>query len=196
MPEHKAPRGSRWIAAWCGLLLLTIGAPSLFGEDRLPPAATLDVRTDPEGGVRAHATLQFGATMPVVERVLTDFANWPQLFETKMRMARVDRLEDRVITELFITHPILPGESRLLSENRLQPGHTLTTTLLGGDFKRYARTWRLSEQGAGQTRAEFDLLMEAKTLAPDWLVAITLRKELETHFRRLTAKIAEEATGR
>ncbi len=165
----------------------------LAAEAIYAPGSKLETNTDPDGGVRAHAVLLLPANLPFVQRVLTDFARWPELFETKMRMAKVDRRDDHVITELFIAHPILPSESRLLSDNRLHPDGTLTTTLLEGDFKRYARTWRLTEASASETRAEFDLLMEAKTLVPDWVVAIVLKKELETHFKLLRARIVDVA---
>lgn len=166
---------------------------ALAAEDIYAPGSNLETKTDPDGGVRAHAILLLPANRPVVQRVLTDFARWPELFETKMRMAKVDRQDDHVITELFVAHPILPSESRLLSDNRLHPDGRLTTTFLEGDFKRYARTWRLTETSASETRAEFDLIMEANTLVPDWMVAIVLKKELDAHFKLLRARIVEVA---
>ncbi len=187
-------KGMVALAAWVAVGGLAVGLSLAKAESGLPAGATLDVETDPDGGVRAHAVLDLPATIPIVERVLTDYASWPQLFESRMRMTRIEPVGDRVITELFVAHPILPGESRLLSENRRQADGRLTTTLLGGDFKKYARAWHLSMRNPGRTHAEFDLLMQADTLAPDWMVAIALRKELETHFSRLVARIAKEST--
>ncbi len=148
--------------------------------------AKLVVNTDPDGGVRAAAVLEIPASRAAVQAVLTDYAHWPELFTTTMRVAHLDRQQDRVITDLYLNHMLLPGERRLLCVSRELPGGGLETTLLGGDFRRYHRTWRLSETNGGAgTRAEFDLLVEVETFAPDWLVALGMRRELEAHFRLL-----------
>ncbi|MFO0733016.1 MAG: hypothetical protein U0361_19030 [Nitrospiraceae bacterium] len=58
------------------------------------------------------------------------------------------------------------------------------TELKGGDFKQYRRVWKLAPAGNGtQTRAEFDLLVEVDTVIPDWMIAVAMERELETHFR-------------
>lgn len=156
------------------------------GRDR--PQA-LEVRTEPSGGVRAKATLRIPAPPAVVQEVLTDYGKWPELFEVSMRLARLERHDHGAVTELYITHALLPGERRLLCENTELPGGGLTTTLLGGDFKRYARTWKVAQDGdETRTRAEFELLVEVDTWAPDWLIAVAVRRELEAHFRILREK--------
>ena len=87
---------------------------------------------------------------------------------------------------------MLVGESRLLGENRELPGGGLVTSLLAGDFRRYRRTWRLVQDGnEGLTRAEFELLVEVDTWAPDWLMALELRRQLEKHFRILREQVGE-----
>ncbi len=186
-------RGVGWLGLGLGVWLAVGAQVPAHGQELYAPGAKLETQTDPGGGVRAHAVVLLPANRLVVQRVLTDFARWPELFETKMRMAKVDGRDDHVVTELFIAHPILPSESRLLSDNRLHPDGMLTTTFLEGDFKRYARTWRLTETSASETRAEFDLVMEAKTLVPDWVVAILLKKELDTHFKLLRERIVSVA---
>lgn len=149
----------------------------------------LDVQPDPSGGVRAAATLWLPVPPAVVQRVLTDYDRWPELFEMPMRLARVERRGERVVTDLYVKHALLPGERRLLSESEELPGGGVTTTLLGGDFTRYARTWKLSADGdEGRTLAKFTLLVQVDTWAPDWLLAIALRRELETHFRLVRAR--------
>lgn len=161
-------------------------------EADVSPRSLLAVRPDPSGGLRATATLRFSAPPAVLQRVLTDYDRWPELFGTPMRLASVERQGARVVTDLYVTHPLLPGERRLLSESLELPGGGVTTRLLGGDFKRYARTWKLSADGDGRrTLAEFDLLVEVDTWAPDWLLAVWLRRELDTHFRLLRARAME-----
>ncbi|MGH7207042.1 MAG: SRPBCC family protein [Nitrospiraceae bacterium] len=157
-------------------------------------AAKLEVRTEPAGGVRAVATLRLQAAPGIVQAVLTDYAKWPELFGVHMRLAHLERRDDRVLTDLYIKHALLPGERRLLCESRELPDGGLVTTLVAGDFKRYHRTWKLSSDGSGAvTRAEFELLVEVDTWAPDWLMAMELRRNLETHFRILKDKVAERS---
>jgi ribosome-associated toxin RatA of RatAB toxin-antitoxin module len=68
------------------------------------------------------------------------------------------------------------------------------TDLKGGDFKRYHRVWTLRPAGEGnQTAAEFDLLFELDTLVPDWLIAVAVRQELESHFRIVKQKAHEHS---
>jgi ribosome-associated toxin RatA of RatAB toxin-antitoxin module len=154
----------------------------------------LDVRSAPEGGVTARATLHFLAPPAAVQAVLTDYERWPELFSTSVRVARVERYPGRAVTDLYLKHELLFEERRLLCENRELPGGGLLTTMLDGDFKRYSRTWKISPDGiSGRTKAEFELLVEVDTWAPDWLVAAALKRELETHFRLLKDKMEERA---
>jgi hypothetical protein len=153
------------------------------------------VQPDPEGGVRATATLLFPGSPAVLQSILSEYRNWPELFETQMRVAQVEEREGRVLTDIYISHALLPGEQRLLCESRALPGGGLITHLKGGDFTRYHREWRLQPAGDGtQTRAEFDLLIEAKTLIPDWLVAVAMERELNTHFRLVRERALDRVT--
>jgi len=176
------------------VLLLAVPLSPLVARAAADDPAKLEVRTEPGGGVRAAATLRLQAAPEVVQAVLTDYPRWPSLFGATLRIARIERHEDRVLTDLYIKHALLPGERRLLCESRELPDGGLVTTLVTGDFKRYHRTWKLSPDGSGAvTRAEFELLVEVDTWAPDWLMALELRRNLETHFRILKERVAERS---
>ena len=68
------------------------------------------------------------------------------------------------------------------------------THLKGGDFTQYHRVWTLRPAGEGnETSADFDLLFELDSLVPDWIMAVAVRQELETHFRIVKQKAREHA---
>jgi ribosome-associated toxin RatA of RatAB toxin-antitoxin module len=158
------------------------------------PVEGLLVQSEPAGGLRARATLHLPAPPSAVQHILTDYERWPSLFNVTMRVDRVDRRPGLVLVDLAIGHPFLFGESRLVSENRELPEGGLVTSLLSGDFKRYHRVWKLSPDGSpAATRAEFELLVEANTWAPDWLVAFELRRQLEKHFHLLQRAVEKRA---
>ncbi|KXK04428.1 MAG: hypothetical protein NBKEAIPA_00590 [Nitrospirae bacterium] len=144
----------------------------------------LVVQPDPQGGVRAKATLLFPGSPAVIHSILAEYRKWPELFETQMRLAHLEEKDGRVLTDLYISHALLPGEHRLLCESHPLPGGGLVTDLKGGDFKRYHRKWKLEGAGDGtQTRADFELLVEVQTIVPDWVVAVAMERELNAHFR-------------
>ena len=154
----------------------------------------LDVRTEPTGGVRATATILFPVELAIVQRILTDYAHWPELFDVQMRMAEIREQEGKVFTDIRIDHALLPGERRLLSETRLLPTGGLLTELKGGDFKQYRRFWKLAPvDGGAHTKAEFELLVEIDTSVPDWMIALAMRRDLESHFRIMTEKALAQA---
>ena len=154
----------------------------------------LDVRTEPTGGVRATATILFPVELAIVQRILTDYAHWPELFDVQMRMAEIREQEGKVFTDVRIDHALLPGERRLLSETRLLPTGGLLTELKGGDFKQYRRFWKLAPvDGGAHTKAEFELLVEIDTSVPDWMIALAMRRDLESHFRIMTEKALAQA---
>ncbi|TKB71782.1 MAG: hypothetical protein E8D46_16790 [Nitrospira sp.] len=149
----------------------------------------LDVRTESSGGVKATATILFPVEPTVIQRILTDYAHWPELFDVRMRMAEIREQDGKVFTDIRIDHALLPGERRLLSETRILPTGGFLTELKGGDFKQYRRFWKLiSIDGGAHTRAEFELVVEIDMMVPDWLVAAALRRDLETHFRIVKEK--------
>lgn len=181
------------LLAWAGLAVAV--CPSVSAATHEPDI--LDVRSDPDGGVRATATLHLPVPPALVQQVLTDYEGWSGLFGVPMRLARVDRQPDRVVTDVYVRHPILPGESRLLCENRELPDGGLVTKLIEGDFRRYLRTWRLAQEGNGTaTQARFELAVDVKTWAPDWLVAIELKRQLQKHFRILRETVLARAKTR
>ncbi len=48
----------------------------------------------------------------------------------------------------------------------------------------YHRRWKLTPvEGGAQTHAEFELFVEIESVAPDWLVAVAMKRDLEAHFR-------------
>lgn len=166
------------------LLLPSVVIATAEDTAAVQPFKALVVKPDPDGGVRAVATLLFPGSPALLQSILADYRNWPQLFETRMRLANLEDHAGRVVTDLYISHALLPGEHRLLCESRSLPGGGLVTDLKGGDFKRYHRVWKLLPAGDGnQTRAEFELLVEVETIVPDWLVAVAMERELNAHFR-------------
>jgi len=154
----------------------------------------LDVRTEPTGGVRATATILFPVEPAIIQRILTDYAHWPALFDVRMRMAEIREQDGKVFTDIRIVHALLPGERRLLSETRTLPTGGLLTELKGGDFKQYRRFWKLTlVDGGTHTKAEFELLVEIDTIVPDWMVVVAMRRDLETHFGIIRDKALAQA---
>ena len=155
----------------------------------------LDVRTESTGGMLATATILFPVGPAIIERLLTDYAHWPELFDVRMRMAEIREQNGKVFTDIRIDHALLPGERRLLSETRALPTGGLLTELKGGDFKQYRRLWKLTPADGGvHTKAEFELFVEIDTIAPDWMVVMAMRRDLESHFRIIREKaLAQQA---
>lgn len=173
-----------------------------FGWSSAAEPVVLDVRTEPAGGVRATATILFPVEPAIIQRLLTDYARWPELFDVRMRMVEVREQDGKAFTDIRIDHALLPGERRLMSESRTLVTGGLLTELKGGDFKQYRRLWKLTPVDDGaHTKAEFELLVEIDTIVPDWMVAIAMRRELESHFRIVKEKAlvraqTEQQSGR
>lgn len=173
------------------LCLLFFPAVSRAGD-----LMALDVQPQPMGGIKATATLVFPVEPAVIQRILTDYRHWPDLFEVRMRIAELREQNGTAFTDIRIDHSLLPGERRLLCESRLLPAGGLLTELRGGDFKQYRRVWKLTAiEGGSRTRADFELLVEIETIVPDWLVALAMRQELEAHFRMVHQKARAVTTG-
>ena len=159
------------------------------GRSYAADPVVLDVRTESTGGVLATATILFPVGPAIIERLLTDYAHWPELFDVRMRMAEIREQDGKVFTDIRIDHALLPGERRLLSETRTLPTGGLLTELKGGDFKQYRRFWKLIPvDGGTHTKAEFELLVEIDTIVPDWMVAAAMKRDLESHFRIIREK--------
>ncbi|MBH0178886.1 MAG: hypothetical protein HP491_13755 [Nitrospira sp.] len=152
-------------------------------------AESLDVKVESGGGVRATARVLFPAKPEVMQSLLADYPRWPELFEVHMRVADLKIHEGVATVDLRITHGLMPGEHRLVTDSRMLPDGGLVTDLKGGDFKRYHRVWKLRPAGEGnQTSADFELTVEVDSLTPDWLIAVVMRQELEAHFRIVKQK--------
>jgi len=170
---------------------LLLGWPGWIGATE---PVELDVRTEPTGGVRATATILFPVEPAIIQGLLTDYAHWPELFDVRMRMAEVREQDGKAFTDIRIDHAMLPGERRLLSETRALPTGGLLTELKGGDFKQYRRFWKLNPvNGGAHTKAEFELLVEIDSNMPDWMVALAMRRDLESHFRIMREKALAQA---
>lgn len=156
----------------------------------------LDVQPQRSGGVRATASVVFPVEPSVIQRILTDYRHWPDLFEVRMRIAELREQNGTAFTDIRIDHSLLPGERRLMCESRPLPDGGLLTELKGGDFKQYRRLWKLTATDSGsQTKADFELVVEIETLVPDWMIAIAMRQELEAHFRIVREKALAIKTG-
>jgi hypothetical protein len=173
------------------LLLAVVGVPVIGAAE----GDRLEVMALSGGGIRATAQILFSAKPAVVQGLLSDYAHWPDLFEVRMRVAELIVQEGVATVDLRIEHALLPGERRLVTESRTLPNGGLVTDLKGGDFKQYHRVWKLQSVGEGnQTQADFELVVEPETLAPDRLIAMITKQELETHFRIVKQKVVERST--
>jgi hypothetical protein len=178
----------------CGMLwrvMIVMGCLVLgwSGWSRAAEPVVLDVHTEPTGGVKATATILFPVEPAIIQRLLTDYAHWPDLFDVRMRMAEIREQDGKVFTDIRIDHALLPGERRLLSETRILPTGELLTELKGGDFRQYRRFWKLIPiDGGTHTKAEFELVVEVDMMVPDWIVVVAMRRDMETHFRIMREK--------
>lgn len=183
-----APLGLIFFAAFLSTMGWAAENPLAAEADRLEVAA------ESEGGVRATAQVFFPAEPAVVQALLADYPHWPDLFEVRMRVAELIIRDGVATVDLRIDHPLMPGEHRLVTESRTLENGGLVTELTGGDFKRYHRVWKLTPAGEGdQTRADFELTVEIKSMVPDWLVAMAMRQELEAHFRIVKQKALQHS---
>jgi ribosome-associated toxin RatA of RatAB toxin-antitoxin module len=162
-----------------------VGLPAQAAD---APATELEIHDDPAGGKKATATVRIQAPPEAVRAVLSDYERWPDLFDGRFRIAKLERLDGRVVTDLLIDRSPLPGEMRLVCETRELPNGEIVTSLIEGNFTRYLRRWRFVPEihgGAVHTRAEMELLVAMDSWVPDWLFAAMLRRDLETHFKIL-----------
>ena len=160
------------------------------------PVTVLEVRDDPSGGKKATATVRIRVPPAAVRAVLSDYERWPDLFDGRFRIAKLERLDGRVVTDLLIDRSPLPGAMRLRCETRELPNGDIVTSLIEGDFKRYLRRWRFVPEPDGaavHTRAEMELLVDIDSWVPDWLFGTMLRRDLETHFKILRERALARA---
>ncbi|HET6845290.1 MAG TPA: SRPBCC family protein [Anaerolineales bacterium] len=173
------------------VVTLVLGSTWVWAGD----PGSLEVKAQPTGGVKATATLIFPVEPRIIQQLLTDYAHWPELFDVRMRIAELREQNGTAYTDIRIDHSLLPGERRLICESRSLSGGGLLTELRGGDFKQYRRVWTLiPTEGGTQTKAGFELFVEVETVVPDWVTAVAMRQELETHFRIVKEKALARAT--
>jgi ribosome-associated toxin RatA of RatAB toxin-antitoxin module len=180
--------------ALCGALL---AGATLRAADG--PATVLDIQDAPAGGKQAVATLRIPAPPEAVRAVLNDFEHWPELFDGRFQLVKLDRQDGRVVTDLRIKRSPLPGTLRLVCETRDLPTGEIVTSLVEGDFRRYVRRWKLVPEDNGSavhTRAEMELSVDPDTWSPGWLFATVLRGDLEAHFRILRDRSVARFAGR
>ncbi len=122
--------------AVCGALLISTTAHAADA-----PAVVLEIRDDPAGGKTATATLRIPAPPEAVRAVLRDYERWPDLFDGRFEMVRLERRDGRAVTDLRIKRSPLPGTMRLVCETRELPTGEMITSLIEGDFKSYRRHW-------------------------------------------------------
>lgn len=185
-----------WGAVWTAVGML-LGGAAAYAED--VPAAALEIHDDPAGGKKAVATLRIEAPPDAVRAVLNDFERWPELFDGRFQLVRLDRQAGQVVTDLRIKRSPLPGTMRLLCETRDLPNGEIVTRLIEGDFRRYLRRWRLAPEASGaavHTRAEMELSVDPDIWTPGWLFAAVLRSDLEAHFKALRRRAIERAGAR
>ena len=159
----------------------------------------LDIQDHPAGGKIAVATLRIPAPPDAVRAVLNDFEHWPELFDGRFQLVKLDRQIGRVVTDLHIKRAPLPGYLRMVCETRDLPNGEIVTSLIEGDFRRYLRRWRLVPEVNGaavHTRAEMELSVSPDTWTPGWLFAKILRSDLETHFAILRERAVATSAGR
>jgi hypothetical protein len=66
----------------------------------------------------------------------------------------------------------------------------LETSLIGGDFLKYRRTWILTPGLTNdETRAALEMDIQLKQWIPGWLFTLVLKHELLEHFGRLQAEV-------
>lgn len=177
------------------VVVVVLGGGSAADANDSPTGLLVDPRSD--GTIQATASFRVKADPSDIQAVITDYEQWPDLFDTDIRITKVERLEGRVVTELLVNHMLLFSSKRLLCENREIPGGGLTTSKLEGDFKRYDRTWKVLPKKEGDySVVEFHLEMDVNTWAPDWIVASALRDELEVHFQLVKERAEEIAAAR
>jgi hypothetical protein len=174
-------------------VLWLTGSPGATAET---PASSfsLDIQVLPDGLARVYARLELPGPPEIARAVLTDYEHWPDLFPPGLRIVGIRREAHGVITDLWASRHILPGELHLITETREPTPGLLETTLIEGDFHRYTRSWRLSPDKNGQrTTATLEMELQPKDWVPDWLFTTFLRRDLEAHFVRLQAAVSAQA---
>jgi len=172
-----------------GMFLLLLGflMPAAAAAS---PDALVNVAVDSAGAAHVRAVLELSARPAVVHAVLTDYGHWPLLFPRGLRIVTVSQQKDGVETDVYVPRRFLPGEFHLITLTREMVPGILETSLIGGDFLRYRRTWILTPGlTSDETRAELEMDVQLKQWIPGWLFTLVLKHELLEHFGRLQAEV-------
>ncbi len=166
-------------------------AASAVAADPDSRTYSLDIQVLPDGLARVHAQVELPGSPAIARLVLTDYEHWPDLFPPGLRLVGIRREGRGVVTDLWASRHILPGELHLVTETRETTPTRLDTTLIEGDFHRYSRTWQFSPEAAtSRTIATLDMEVQPKGWVPHWLFTRFLKQDLEAHFVRLQAAVA------
>jgi hypothetical protein len=172
-----------------GMFLLLLGL--LMPAAAASPGALLNIAVDSAGAAHVRAVLELPARPAVVHAVLTDYGHWPLLFPRGLRIVAVSQEKDGVETDVYVPRRFLPGEFHLITLTREAVPGILETSLIGGDFLKYRRTWSLTPGLTNdETRAELEMDIQLKQWIPGWLFTFVLKHELLEHFGRLQTEVA------
>ena len=173
---------------WRFLLLLGLLMPAAAVA---APVPLLNIAVDSTGAAHVRAVLELPARPAVVHAVLTDYAHWPLLFPRGLRIVAISQDKAGVETDVYVPRRFLPGEFHLITLTRETAPGILETSLIGGDFLQYRRTWILTPGlTRDETRAELEMDIQLKQWIPGWLFTLGLKHELLEHFGKLRAEVA------
>ena len=174
-----------------GLALLCLTSAPRADAETFSSAWSLDIHVSADGLARVSAGLELPGPPEIARAVLTDYEHWPELFPPGLRIVGIRREAQGVITDLWASRHLLPGELHLVTETREPTPGVLETTLVEGDFHRYTRVWRLAPVRDGRgTLAILEMELRPRGWVPQWLFTIFLRRDLEAHFSKLRSAVA------
>lgn len=151
------------------LAILLLGVVGLSAPVALAGSAVQRYETlTPASSIKAGgARVEVHAPLEVVERVITDFANWSRHIPKFEKAKIIGRHGDR--TQVYLQVPILKGASRIWVVAEFEPikrtenGDVLVARMLKGNVKRLDARWRVSRIDDRNTKVELEILLE-----PDW----------------------------
>lgn len=185
----------RWVARAAALVLALLLAwnpadPTLAAD----PTQPRSLEVSGEGIAVAAGVLTLPGSPDIARHLLTDAWNWPDLFVSPVWIRSVTRVEDRAVTDMYLSPSIFLGELHMVVETRQVSRHRLETRLVRGDVRRYAHVWELTPQsGAPCTHAVLEMTMQLKTWMPNWLLRWLMWKEFDGHLERVMAEAARRA---
>ena len=170
------------------LTLLRSSGAAAAGPAHPPPALSVH---DAGAGVYVVAA-SFDVPHPsvIARAVLTDYANIPRFvpdIRTSVVLARADGVtyvEQEAVSKFLM----FSKRVHLQLAIREQGDVIAFTDECGRSFRRYAGSWRLTEQD-GVTRVQYELTAEPAFDVPDFLVARVLGRDAKGMIERLRAEM-------